>query len=245
VDIRVDILPRSQDWNATIPTEPHRELIEVLRLDGGFAFSRDSFRGDFGSVFRFELPGNEVMTILESSMPPCSQDAEVVQHDSNEVHDVDGKRYVEVETRRDATTYLFILSESQPTCSPACCFTFVPVPKLSTGIIRPTAPFPTATAVRGLPPAMFPGTATPGTVRPGIVMPGTAMPGTVTFPSHTLVSASSLATGTLYGAPSKGSGTVLPPIENGAGAPMGVSWLFNTGSVVASVGVAVWLAKYE
>jgi hypothetical protein len=149
------------------------------------------------------------------------------------VRDVDGKRYVEVETRRDATTYLFILSESLTTCLPTCCFTFVPVPRLSTGVVRSTAPFSTATAVIGLPPAMF----------PGAVIPGTLTPGTVTSSSHTPISASSLATGTLYGAPSKGSGTISPPIENGAGVAMHMSWLFNTGSIFASSGVTFWIAK--
>jgi hypothetical protein len=237
-DIRVDVLRRSQDWNATIPTEPRREVIEVLRLDGGFVFSRNDLRGEMGSVLRFELPENEAMTILESSMPPCSLDADVIQHNSNEVRDVDGKRYVEVETRRDATTYLFILSESLTTCLPTCCFTFVPVPRLSTGVVRSTAPFSTATAVIGLPPAMFPGAVTPGTVTPGIVIPGT-----VTSPSHTLISASSLATGALYGAPSKGSGIISPPIENGAGVAMHMSWLFSTSSIFASSGVTFWIAK--
>lgn len=214
-------------------------------MNGRLVISPSDFRGELGSVLRFELPENEAMTIVESSMPPCSHDADVIRHSSKEVRDVDGKRYVEVETKRDATTYLFILSESQPTCSPACCFTFLPVPKLNTGVIGPTAPFPTATAVRGLPPAMFPGTATPGTLRPGTVTRGTTIPGTVTSPSHTLVSASSLTTGTLYGAPSNGSGTILPPIENGAGVAMRMSWLFNIGSSFAFLGIAYWLAQYD
>ena len=89
----------------------------MLRLDGGFTFSRDNSRGDVGSVLRFEFSGDEAVTILESSMPPCYQDADVIQHTPNEARDVDGKRYVELETRRDTTTYLFILSESQPKCS--------------------------------------------------------------------------------------------------------------------------------
>jgi hypothetical protein len=205
----------------------------VLRLDGGLTFSRDNSRGETGSVLRFEFSGDEAVTILESSMPPCYQDADVVQHTPNEVRDVDGKRYVEVETRRDTTTYLFILSESRPKCLPECCFTFFPVPNFSTGVVRSTGPFPTATAVRGLPPAMFPGTA----------MPGTVVPGTETSPSHTLVSASSLATGTLYGVPSKGSGTVSPPIGNSAAVAMRVSWLSNPCSMAALLGLVTWLAK--
>jgi hypothetical protein len=205
----------------------------VLRLDGGLTFSRDNSWGETGSVLRFEFSGDEAVTILESSMPPCYQDADVVQHTPNEVRDVDGKRYVEVETRRDTTTYLFILSESRPKCLPECCFTFFPVPNFSTGVVRSTGPFPTATAVRGLPAAMFPGTA----------MLGTVVPGTETSPSHTLVSASSLATGTLYGVPSKGSGTVSPPIENSAAVAMRVSWVFKPCSMAASLGLVTWLAK--
>ena len=224
---------RSHDWNATVSALPHRELIEVLRLDGGLIFSRDNFRGETGSVLRFEFSGDDAVTILESSMPPCYQDADVIQHTPNEARDVDGKRYVELETKRDTTTYLFILSESQPKCSPECCFTFSPVPNFSTGIVRSTGLFPTATAVRGLPPAMFPGTA----------MPGTVVLGTETSPSHTLISASSLATGTLYGVPSKGSGTVSPPIENSATVAMRVSWIFKPCSMAASLSLVTWLAK--
>jgi hypothetical protein len=212
---------------------PHRELIEVLRLDGRLTFSQDNSWGETGSVLRFEFSKDEAVTILESSMPPCYQDADVVQHTPNEVRDVDGKRYVEVETRRDTTTYLFILSESQPECSPQCCFTFFPVPNFSTGVVRSSGLFPTATAVRGLPLAMFPGTA----------MPGTVVPGTETSPSHTLISASSLATGTLYGVPSKGSRAVSPPIENSAAVAICVSWLFKPCSMAASLGLVTWLAK--
>jgi hypothetical protein len=205
----------------------------VLRLDGGLTFSRDNFRGEPGSILRFEFSGDEAVTILESSMPPCYQDAVVIQHTPSEVRDVDGKRYIEVETGRDTTTYIFFLSESSSKCSPECCFSFFPVPNSSTGVFRSTGLFPTATAIRGLPPAMFPSTA----------MPGTVVLGTETSPSHTLVSASSLATGTLYGVPSTGTGTVSPPIENSAAAAMRASWAFNPCSVVASLSLVTWLAK--
>ena len=205
----------------------------MLRLDGGLTFSRDNSRGKTGSILRFEFSGDEAVTILESSMPPCYQDADVIRHTPSEARDVDGKRYLELETRRDTTTYLFILSEYQPKCSPECCFTFSPVPNFSTGVVRSTGLFPTATAVRGLPPAMFPGTA----------MPGTVVPGTMTSPSHTLVSAGSLATGTLYDVPSRESGTVLPPIENSAAVAMCVSWVFKPCSMAALLSLVTWLAK--
>jgi len=217
-----------------VPTLPHGELIEVLRLDGGLTFSRDNTRGQTGSILRFEFSRDEAVTILESSMPPCYQDADVIQHTPNEVHDVDRKRYVEVEARRDTTTYLFILSESQPKCSPECCFTFFPLPNFSTGVVHSTGLSPTATAVRGLPPAMFPGT----------LMPGTVVPGTAISPSHTLISASSLATGALYGVPSsKGSGTVSPPIENSAAVASRVSWVFKPCSMAASLSLVTWLTQ--
>ena len=74
-------------------------------------------------------------------------------------------------------------------------------------------------------------------------MPGTVVSGTVTAPSHTLVSAGSLATGTLYGVPSKESGTVSPPIENSAAVAMRVSWVFKPGSMAASLSLVTWLAK--
>lgn len=205
----------------------------MLRLDGALTFARDNIRGETGSILRFEFSGDEAVTIVESSMPPCYQDADVIQHIPSEARDVDGKRYLELETRRDTTTYLFILSESQPECSPQCCFTFYPVPNFSTGVVRSTGLFPTATAIRGLPPAMFPSTE----------MPGTVVLGTETSPSHTLVSAGSLATGTLYGVPSKESGTVSPPIENSAAVAMRVSWIFKPYSMAASLRLANWLVE--
>lgn len=176
-------------------------------------------------------------------MPPCSEDADVIHHTPSEVRDVDGKRYVEVETSRGATTYLFILSEFQPECLPACCFTFVPNPKLSTGVTLPTGSIPTATAGVNLPPAMFPGTAMTGSVTSGTVMSGTAVSGTVRSASRTLLSAGSLATGMLYGAPSKGSDTILPPIENRASAAIHAHWLTETISVVGFLVVLFWFAK--
>ena len=203
----------------------------MLRLDGGLTFSRDNFRGEPGSILRFEFSGDEAVTILESSMPPCYQDAVVIQHTPSEVRDVDGKRYVEVETGRGTTTYIFFLSESSSKCSPECCFTFFPVPNSSTGVVRSTGLYPTATAIRGLLPAMFLSTA----------MPGTVVLGTETSPSHTLVSAGSLATGTLYGVPSKESGTGSPPIENSAALAIRVSWIFKPCSMAASLRLANWL----
>lgn len=205
----------------------------MLRLDGGLIFSRQNFRGETGSVLRFEFSRNDAVTIFESSMPPYYQDADLIQHTPSEARDVDGKRYIELETRRDTTTYLFILSESQLKCSPECCFTFFPVPNISTRVVRSTGLFPTATAVRGLPPAIFPGT----------VMPGTVLPGTKTSPSHTLVLASSLATSTPYGVRSKGSRVVSPPIENSAAVAMRVSWIVKPYSMAASLSLVTWLVE--
>lgn len=174
-----------------------------------------------GSVIHVQFPDDEDISILESSMPPCSQNADVVHHSSDGVYDVDGKRFVEIEMRRDATTYLFIPSKSHADCSPKCCFTFSPVVSLSTGAVRSTAIFPTATAGRSLPSA--------------------TNPGTVTSPSRSLPSASSLATTLLHGTPSSGGRTVLPPIENKAAMSMHVPWVSKTVKVVAPLGIAFWL----
>lgn len=225
----IDVRCRSQDWNATIPSEPHRELIEVQRLDDGYAFSRDHVRGEMGAVLRFEFSGSETLTILESSMPPCSPNGDVVQHVPSEVYDGSGKRHVEIKTKRDATTYLFILSESQAQCSPMCCFTFLPMPSLNlnTGAVLSTALFPTATAGRNLPSGTF---------------LGTALSDALTMPSHILVSAGSLATGTLHVAPAGGARTISPPIENEGAVAAHASWLSVAPRLAASLWIASWLA---
>lgn len=177
-----------------------------------------------GLVIRFQFPEDENVSILESTTPPCSRDADVAEHSSLEIVIVEGKRFMEVEIERDATTYFFIPSKFHASCSPACCFTFSPVSGFNTGTARFSAACPTATSGRSLPSATF--------------------PGTVASPPRSLASASSLATNGLHSAPSGrggGSKTVLPPIENEAVAYMHASWVFRTGRTITSLGIALWV----